>query len=222
MRMRKKKHLDERMAKQNNLFILESREFYKQKDKKPTYFDYVELFGNDNPVEMEIGCGKGKFILELAKRNPDVNYIAVEKLSNVIVSAAEISEGVKNLVFLNLSAENLELFIKPQSVRKIYLNFSCPYPKNSYANRRLTNPRFLGIYQRLLVKGGSIRQKTDNKPFFEYSIESFNECNYTLSNVTYDLHGTPNDEITTEYEDKFIINNFKIHALTAYPPETCE
>ncbi len=216
--MRKKKHLDERIAKRNNLYILENYDFYKQKDKQPDYLDYKTLFGNDNPVEMEIGCGKGKFIVETARRNPDVNYIAVEKLSNVIVSAAELAEGLSNLVFLNLSAENLEFFIKKDSIRRIYLNFSCPYPKNTYANRRLTNPKFLKIYKNILVKDGFIRQKTDNVPFFEYSIECFKEFGYDISELTYDLHNAPNDEITTEYEDKFIINNFKICALTAYPP----
>lgn len=218
MRMRKKKHLDERIAKRNNLYVLESVEFYKKKDKFPDYLDYKTLFGNDNPVEMEIGCGKGKFIVEHAKKNPDVNYIAVEKLSNVIVSAAELADGLKNLVFLNLSAENLEFFIKNDSIRKIYLNFSCPYPKHTYANRRLTNPKFLKIYKNILSNGGFIRQKTDNVPFFEYSIECFKEFGYNITELTYDLHNAPNDEITTEYEDKFIINNFKICALTAYPP----
>lgn len=214
MRMRRKKNLGLRLERCENLYVLESREFYMQKDKQPEYFDLSGIFGNDNPVELEIGCGKGKFIKELALRNPNVNYIAVEKMSNVIVSAAESAEGIKNLIFLNLSAENLELFLQPASVRKIYLNFSCPYPKNSYANRRLTSPRFLGIYERLLISGGTVRQKTDNKPFFDYSIECFTECGYTLSEVSYDLK----DEITTEYEDRFIINNFPIYALTATPP----
>ena len=213
--MRKKKYLDARLASCKNLYVLESREFYMNKEKTPSFFDFNAVFGNGNPVELEIGCGKGKFICELARRNPDINYVAVEKLSNVIVSAAEKveSEGLKNVIFLNLSAENAELFIPPKSVSKIYLNFSCPFPKKTYANRRLTNPRFLGIYRRLLAGGGCVKQKTDNLPFFEYSLSSFKECGYTVTDVSYDLK----DDVTTEYEDKFLINGFKINGLTATP-----
>lgn len=217
--MRKKKHLDERMAVCKNLYVLESKEFYKQREKKPAFFDFEKLFSNNNPVHLEIGCGKGKYVSTLARQNPNINYIAIEKLSNVIVSAAEISKDVSNLVFWNVSAENLELFIKSGSIEKIYLNFSCPYPKNSYANRRLTNPRFLGIYQRLLKKGGCIRQKTDNVPFFDYSLECYEQCGYVTKGVNRNLHGEKNDEITTEYEEKFIKEGKPICALTAYPPE---
>ena len=128
MRMRLKKHLKERMDDCNNLVLfIENEEFYKMDiEEKKRVFDFEKLFGNSNPIMLEIGCGKGKFINEFAKNNPDINFIAVEKLSNVIVSAAEKTRnlGLKNVLYLNVSAENLLCFIKPNSIERIFLNFS--------------------------------------------------------------------------------------------------
>ena len=174
MRMRKKKHLEERLAACSNVITLVSDDcnFLTAIEKKD-FLDTHKLFGNGNPVVLEIGCGKGRFACELAKQNPDINVLALEKCSNVVVIAGEtaLNENISNLRFLHCGAEYLEKYIRPKSVDRIYLNFSCPYPKRAYENHRLTNPRFLKSYKVLLKDGAEIHQKTDNMHFFEYSIE---------------------------------------------------
>ncbi len=221
MRMRLKKHLKERMDDCNDLVLfIENEEFYKMDSaEKQRVFDFEKLFDNSNPIMLEIGCGKGKFINEFAKNNPDINFIAVEKLSNVIVSAAEKTAklGLKNLLYLNVSAENLLCFIKPKTIERIFLNFSCPYPKNTYANRRLTNVRFLRLYNELMVDGGEIWQKTDNQKFFEYSLEQYSLDGWKLSEVSLDLHNSDFvGNITTEYEERFLAQGGRIYRLQAH------
>ncbi|MBO7187123.1 MAG: tRNA (guanosine(46)-N7)-methyltransferase TrmB, partial [Clostridia bacterium] len=180
-----------------------------------------EVFSNDNPVFLEIGCGKGGFITELASLNPDKNFVAVEKDDNVMVSALEraVEMGLKNVKFIICSAENLPFILDIFSIDGIYLNFSCPYPKGTYANRRLTNPRFLDIYRRLLKPNGKIIQKTDNVDFFNYSIESYSFCGYSVKEVTYDLYNSEYvvGNIATEYEKKFVSDNKPICRLVAKP-----
>jgi tRNA (guanine-N7-)-methyltransferase len=129
-------------------------------DKK--YFDMQTVFGNSNPVEMDVGCGKGGFIVELAKRNPNKNYLAVEMMENIILLAGEraMQENLTNLKFINTGAEYLPRYIRPETLSAIYLNFSPPYPQNSYSNRRLSNPRFLSVYDGLLKSDGVLYQKT--------------------------------------------------------------
>ena len=183
MRMRKKKHLEERLAECSNLLQLFSDDSnYLTAIEKKEYIDTQALFGNDNTVVLEIGCGKGSFACELAKRNPDINVLALEKCSNVLVIACEkgMKENIPNLRFLRIGAEFLEKYIKPESIERIYLNFSCPYPKKAYENRRLTNPRFLKSYEVILKKGAEIHQKTDNIHFFEYSIEQLSGYGFWL------------------------------------------
>lgn len=218
--MRKKKHLDERLAECNNLLTLISDDsnFLTAIEKKE-YIDTKALFGNDNPVVLEIGCGKGKFAIELAKRNPDINVLALEKCANVLVIACEnaMKENVENLRFLRIGAEFLEKYINPESIERIYLNFSCPYPKNAYENRRLTNPRFLKSYKAILKKGAEIHQKTDNMHFFEYSIEQLTGFGFSLKNVSLDLHNSEFEgNIETEYEQKFSSLGMPIYRLEAY------
>lgn len=222
--MRRKKHLDERLAAQKDiLYVLESREFYKKsKEEKTALFDLQRLFGNDNPVQVEFGCGRGKFLTETAKAHPETNFIGVEKLSNVIVGAAEKAKnaGLKNIVFLNLSAENADCFLPPRSAERIYLNFSCPYPKNTYANRRLTSRRFLLLYKELLISGGEIWLKTDNMHFFEYSLESFTANGFAVKNVSLDLAKSGFEgNVTTEYEERFMRYGLPIYRLEAYMNE---
>lgn len=220
MRMRKKKHLDERLEKCNNVITLFSDDsnFVTAVEKKE-YLDMQELFGNDNPVVLEIGCGKGRFACELAKRNPDINVLALEKCSNVLVIACEtaIKEGISNLKFLDTGAEYLEKYIRPQSIERIYLNFSCPYPKKRYANHRLTNERFLKSYKSVLKPGAEIHQKTDNMHFFEYSIEQLTGFGFSLKNISLDLHNSDFEgNIETEYEQKFTSLGMPIYRLEAY------
>lgn len=220
MRMRRKKHLDERLAACGDMIIFmdrEDRNFAVKDDK--SMLDLAELFGNDNPVVLEIGCGKGQFIRELAKRDPDCNYIAVEKASNVIVDAAEkaISEGLTNVRFLRGGAEYLDCYIPRNSAKLIYLNFSCPFPKKSYAAHRLTHRNFLAIYEKLLADGGEIHQKTDNMQLFEFSIGEFSQCGWGLKNVSLDLHKSDFEgNIVTEYEKRFSEQGFPIYRLEAF------
>lgn len=220
MRMRKKKYLEERLAKCDNIIKLLSDDcnFLTAIEKKE-YIDIKELFGNDNPVVLEIGCGKGRFACELAKRDPDINVLALEKCANVVVMAGEaaMNDNIQNLKFLHCGAEYLEKYIKPESIERIYLNFSCPYPKNRYANHRLTNERFLKSYKVILKKGAEIHQKTDNMHFFEYSIEQLTGSGFSLKNVYLDLHNSGFEgNIETEYEHRFASLGMPIYRLEAY------
>lgn len=220
MRMRKKKHLEDRLKNCNNILTLRSDDcnFLTAIEKKE-YIDMNLLFGNDNPVVLEIGCGKGNFACELAKRDPDVNVLALEKCANVVVIAAENAEknNLGNLKFLHVGAEYLEKYIRPGSIERIYLNFSCPYPKKAYENHRLTNPRFLKSYEVILKKGAEIHQKTDNMHFFEYSIEQLSSYGFSLKNISLDLHNSGFEgNIVTEYEHRFSSQGMPIYRLEAY------
>ena len=221
--MRRKCRLDERVeaaARGKHLLVVEGREFYeKNEEEKHNVFELRKVFGNDNPVRLEIGCGKGGFAFEIARRNPDINFIAVEKISNVIIEACEKAEEIKpeNLRFMNCCAENLQYYLPERSIEKIYLNFSCPYPKYTYRNRRLTYYRYLETYKKLLADGGEIEIKTDNRKFFEFSLQSFNENGYLLKDVSLDLHSDDlKDNVETEYEKMFVSQGKIIYKATAY------
>lgn len=221
MRMRRKKNLESRLENCSDyIFTIEAQEKnFKVAVESKSYFDYKEIFGNDNPVHMEIGCGKGQFICEIAKRNPDINYIAVEKAANVIVLAAEkLKEaGVKNVMLVKGAAEYLPCYIPDGSIERLYLNFSCPFPKNKYANHRLTNKTFLAIYEMMLADGAEIHQKTDNMHFFEYSIGELSDYGFTIKNVSLDLHNSGFEgNIVTEYEKRFSDLGQPIYRLEAY------
>ena len=219
MRMRYKKHLEERMdAISDVLLHREVEEFYRLTEEEKNFVvDPREVFGNDNPLYLELGCGKGAFAIQSAQLHPDRNYIALEKLSNVIVVACEQSQNLQlaNLRFLNCRAENLLYYLPRGSVTEILLNFSCPFPKKTYANRRLTSPNYLAIYKQLLVKDGIIRQKTDDKPFFDYSVETLAANGFDVYDVDYDLPADADGNIVTEYESKFRAIGKPIYALKA-------
>jgi tRNA (guanine-N7-)-methyltransferase len=219
MRMRKKKNLEARLEEVKEYILhteCEEKDF--EKDVEKSLFDYEAVFGNSNPVRLEIGCGKGQFICEIAKRNPDVNFIAVEKIKNVIVAACEKAkeEGLTNVKFIAGCAEYLPRFIPENSVELIYLNFSCPFPKAKYARHRLTHRFFLEIYRKLLKENGEIHQKTDNMHFFEFSIEEYSAASYKISNVSLDLHNSSFEgNIVTEYEKRFSDLGQPIYRLEA-------
>lgn len=221
MRMRKKKYLDKRLEAVSDILYIsdfEDRNFNTAIEKKD-YIDLENWFGNDKPIHLEIGCGKGRFACEYAKSHPEINLIAVEKSGNVITVGCEMAkaEGIENLRFIKCGAEYLEKFLKEKSVEKIFLNFSCPFPKSGYATHRLTHPRFLEIYKRLMVEGGEIHQKTDNMHFFEFSLECFSKSGFALKNVSLDLHKSNFEgNIMTEYEEKFSSMGFPIYRLEAY------
>ncbi|MBQ8622897.1 MAG: tRNA (guanosine(46)-N7)-methyltransferase TrmB [Oscillospiraceae bacterium] len=223
MRMRRKTHLEERLAaceETGKLKIIwcEDRNF-EEAVKVKELFDFEKMFGNNNPVHLEIGCGKGQFACDLATRYPDINVLAVEKTSNVIVDAAEkaIALNIPNLMLLRCEAEYLEKFIPEHSIERIYLNFSCPFPKKSYAIHRLTHSRFLKIYEKLLKEGAEIHQKTDNKGLFEFSLNELSGYGFTLKNVSLDLHASDfKGNIMTEYEKRFSEMGQPIYRLEAY------
>ncbi len=220
MRMRRKRNLDARLQGCGYRIIYKKRDEKNFQDKsQKSLLDYKALFGNSNPVILEIGCGKGQFAIEFAKRSPDVNVLAVEKSSNVIVDAAEsaIEQGVPNLYFMRGNAEYLDCYIPEKSIGLIYLNFSCPFPKNTYASHRLTHKGFLEIYKKLLTGDGEIHQKTDNMHFFEFSIEQFTANGFGLKNVSLDLHNSGFEgNIMTEYETRFSQMGMPIYRLEAY------
>lgn len=174
-----------------------------------------ELFQNQNPVHIEIGMGKGQFLLTLAERNPDINYIGIERYSSVLLRAVEkfqlLSESPKgapsNIRFLCMDARELPEVFAPGEIEKIYLNFSDPWPKARHARRRLTSREFLSLYAKVLPPGGTVEFKTDNRPLFDFSEEEVRESPFfTLDRLTYDLHrdaGMNQGNIMTEYEEKF-------------------
>lgn len=223
MRMRKKKNLDSRIDAVSH-YILDTvndeRDFNKAIEEKEL-FDYKEIFGNNNPVRMEIGCGKGQFITQLAAGHPDINFIAVEKIKNVIVGACEkaMEMNLSNVRFICGAAEYLPRYIPEGSVELIYLNFSCPYPKARYAKHRLTHRDFLSIYEKLLTEKGEIHQKTDNMHFFEFSLQEFSAAGYRIENVSLDLHNSDFEgNIVTEYEKRFSDLGQPIYRLEAKKP----
>ena len=221
--MRRKARLDERLGAcvdSGKLLVLnvDDRHFQRAVEEKE-YIDFEQVFGNNNPVVLEIGAGKGQFCCELAKRDPDTNIIAIEKSSNVIVDAAEkaIEMNLPNLILVRCDAEYLEKYIPEHSISRIYLNFSCPFPKKSYAAHRLTHHKFLEIYKKLLTAGAEIHQKTDNRAFFEFSLEEFSQSGYTLKNISLDLHASDFEgNIETEYEKRFSEQGLPIYRLEAY------
>lgn len=221
MRMRKKKNLEERLSAVSEILFtsdIEDRNFNTAKMQKE-YIDFDAWFKVKRPLYLEIGCGKGKFALEFAKKNPDINLVAVEKSGNVIVEACEkaISAGLHNVKFIKCGAEYLEKYIENKSIDRIFLNFSCPFPKNAYASHRLTHERFLNIYKNILKDGAEIHQKTDNIHFFEFSLESFSNNGFAFKNISLDLHKSDFEgNIETEYEQKFSSLGFPIYRLEAY------
>ena len=223
MRMRKKKNLETRLAAVGDVLIpvvYADKHFDAQIEEDLT-FDLASLFGNDNPVHLEIGCGKGGFVTEAARQNPDVNFLAVEKTANVIVCGCEsvLEAGLSNVRFLKLGAEYLWRYLPVGCIERLYLNFSCPFPKEKYRGHRLTAPRFLRIYKQILAPGAEIWQKTDNMHFFEFSIENLTQNGFALKNVSLDLHRSGFEgNIMTEYERRFSEQGLPIYRLEAYLP----
>ena len=190
-------------------YVVKNPEEYKGKWNK--------IFGNNNDIEIEIGCGKGNFIIENAKRYPDKNFIGIEMYDTVLMYAVnKIDKEISNLRFIRIDANKLgEIFDKEISL--IYLNFSDPWPKKRNAKRRLTHERLLSVYDNIFKKEKRIFMKTDNVSLFEFSIESLTCYGYKLKNVSLDLINSDfEDNIMTEYEKKFVEKNIKINRLEAY------
>lgn len=168
---------------------------------------WAELFGSTNPVEIEIGMGKGQFIMEMAAGNPDKNYLGIERYPSVLLRGLEKrqEEELSNLWFLCIDARNLDELFERDEVSRIYLNFSDPWPKDRHAKRRLTSPEFMGIYERILKQDGCVEFKTDNQDLFSYSLEVIPQAGWEITAQTRDLHHSDMaaGNIMTEYERKF-------------------
>lgn len=169
---------------------------------------WKERFANENPICIEIGMGKGKFIMQLAKENPSINYIGIEKYSTVLLRAIQKMEAqeLPNLVFIRMDAEDINEVFAPNEVDKIYLNFSDPWPKDRHAKRRLESRQFLERYDECLKKDGVIEFKTDNRDLFDFAVEEVSQAGWELVKLTYDLHADEEmmtGNIMTEYEEKF-------------------
>lgn len=175
-----------------------------------------KLFNNNNPIYIEIGMGKGKFIIKNAIENPNINYIGIEMYDSVILRAVEKTNDLElnNLYLIRMDARLInDIFNK--EIDLIYLNFSDPWPKERHAKRRLTSPIFLERYDSIFKNSKHIIMKTDNKDLFNYSVESLKEYGYNINDISYDLHKDKNNIITTEYEDKFTNMGIKINYLDA-------
>ena len=168
---------------------------------------WAERFGNNNPIRIEVGMGKGKFITSLAALNPEINYIGIERADSVLYRALQKQQELQlsNVVLLLLNADELALVFGSGEIDRIYLNFSDPWPKDRHALRRLTSPRYLNIYKQILKKDGMIEFKTDNRGLFDYSLESAPAAGWSVSDVTYDLHNSEyaQGNVMTEYEERF-------------------
>ena len=176
---------------------------------------WKELFGNDNPIYIEIGMGKGKFIIENAIKYPDINFIGIEKFDSVLArSLPKIPEGLSNLLIIRMDALNIENVFSKE-VDRIYLNFSDPWPKARHHLRRLSSKVFLEKYDSIFNGKNEIYQRTDNQGLYIYSLMSYSENGYILSDITFDLHKEKEDLITTEYEDKFSGKGMPIYSVVA-------
>ena len=215
MRLRKKKNTPKRLEFYKD-FFLDFSDIEQNADAKADFIDCQKIFGNSNPVHIEIGAGKGDFITSLAKQNPHINYIAFEKCADVIAIAATKAEGLFNLRFANLDANLLDSMFAPGSIARIYLNFSDPWPKGRHRRKRLTHKLFLKKYETVLANGGELHFKTDNVRLFRFSLLETKEYGMEWLLLTFDLHNEyPEGNIMTEYETRFSGMGYPIQKLIA-------
>ena len=213
MRMRKKKHTEDRILACESVNITNPEEYMGK---------WHELCG-DRKLCLEIGCGKGSFVYGMSKKHKDDRFfVAMEVVRDVIMLAMEkitADEEIENVRFIAGDARDLPKFFAPGEIDEIYLNFSDPWPKSRHAKRRLTYRAFLEIYKNLLAPDGVLYFKTDNRPFFDFSLEEFPEAGYELSDVTFDLHNSEYnaENVVTEYEATFSARGFTINRLVARP-----
>lgn len=205
MRLRNKPWAREMLAS-NPEYVVSSPAKYKGK--------WNTVFASDQPLHIEVGTGKGRFITEMAKANPHINYIGIEVYESVIISALDrlLEEKLPNLKLLSVNGEKLTEYFDKGDVSRVYLNFSDPWPKVRHAKRRLTYKTFLKLYEDILIDKGEIHFKTDNQGLFEYSLMSFSEYGLLLKYISLDLHNSDFEgNIMTEYEEKFSQKGSRIY-----------
>lgn len=183
-----------------NRFVLHNPEEYKGK--------WSGVFGNDAPLHIEIGMGKGRFLMDMAKLHPEVNYVGIEKYSSVLLRAIQKmeEEELPNVRFIRMDAEEITSVFGREEVERIYLNFSDPWPKDRHAKRRLPSRQFLARYNEILKKDGTIEFKTDNRLLFDFALEELEPAGWRADAVTFDLHGDEElaqGNVMTEYEERF-------------------
>ena len=198
MRQRRVKNEEERLAALSVCFV-QKPEDYKGK--------WQVAFSNDNPIFLEIGCGKGQFLIAQAKNHPEINYIGVEGQGSVILRALEkVQSGeLSNILFINTYIRDIKNVFSPEELSGVYLNFSDPWPKDRHAKRRLAHSSYLAGYKSVLKKGSTIEVKTDNEELFKFTVEEFESSGFEILEQSEDLQGSQMEArlITTEYEDKF-------------------
>lgn len=198
--------------------IIESSEFVIQ-GPKGLKGGWTAKFGNENPIHIEVGMGKGRFIMELAGKNPQINYIGIEMYDSVLLRSLQKREQqgeMPNLYFLRMDARELPEVFERGETDRIYLNFSDPWPKDRHAKRRLTSKKFLEKYDKILASNGHIEFKTDNRNLFEFSLEEVKGTKWNLDAYTFDLHHDEEmmkENIMTEYEEKFSLMGNPIHKM---------
>ncbi|MGM0874957.1 MAG: tRNA (guanosine(46)-N7)-methyltransferase TrmB [Bacillota bacterium] len=209
MRLRHKPWASEFIA-EHSQYAIANPEQYKGK--------WHEVFGNNNPIHIEVGTGKGQFLAGMSVLHPDINYIGIELFDSVIVAALQKVVDLKlpNMKLLNVNAKDLAEYFDNNEIARVYLNFSDPWPKPRHSKRRLTYKSFLALYEKILVKGGEIHFKTDNQGLFEYSLISFSEYGLKLKFLSLDLHNSNFEgNIMTEYEEKFSGMGQRIYRVEA-------
>ncbi|NOU89682.1 tRNA (guanosine(46)-N7)-methyltransferase TrmB [Paenibacillus sp. LMG 31460] len=219
MRLRGRKGIREDIERQKELVVLNAKE-YKGK--------WAELFGNNNPIHAELGMGKGRFISEMSKKYPNINFIGVDMYDELIRKAsekaknaheiktddeAESAPSIPNLKLMLFNIEHIEEAFAEGELERVYLNFSDPWPKKKHARRRLTHPGFVEKYQQILNANGEIHLKTDSQSLFEFSLNSFADMGLRMRNISLNLHvdGIHPDHVMTEYETKFAGQGMNIH-----------
>lgn len=209
MRMRKKKNLDVRFEACAQVMALQPETLRGK---------WRTLFGNDNPLHVEIGCGKGRFVLGMAKLHPEINFVAIEKEEGALIMATEraVLEAPANVRFLSYDAAELCQIFAPGEVSLIYLNFSDPWPPNRQRKRRLTWRAFLDVYNDILEEEGALYFKTDNQRLFEWSLSEICAYGWLLQNISLDLHHSGFEgNVMTEYEERFSSQGSRIYRVEA-------
>lgn len=209
MRRRKVKGADDRLLSYKDYVLRENIEALKGK--------WSDRFGNDNPIHVEFGTGRGKFITTLASQNPNINYIAFEIKEEVLLKAVEkgFENNLSNILFAWADVKNILDYFDENELSRVYVNFCDPWPKKRWSKRRLTHTNFLNMYELVLNPSGEIHFKTDNEKLFEYSLNELSLNNWKLKNISLDLANSDFENVTTEYEDKFMSYGMKIFRCEA-------